>query len=334
MTKEYIITALSVAIGVFVLTFLIERKLIPVLISHKVGQKILEIGPRWHKGKEGTPTMGGLSFIVSTLIVMLILFIVNWFRKENSLLIPLALTYGLAVMNGAIGYVDDYTKLIKKRNEGLKAWQKILLQIVIAAIYTVAMIKTGNLSTQLEVPFSDITVDLGWFYYIIVMVFILGIVNSANLTDGLDGLLSCVSGVISIFLIAFAFILESKGLLMLSSAMLGAVCGFLIYNFYPARVFMGDTGSLFLGGIIAGAGVMTNKLIIVLIVSVIFVIEAASDILQVSYYKITHGKRIFKMAPIHHHFEKCGWSEIKVVTVFSIITFVFCAIALGGLLVK
>ncbi len=331
MNKEYMISAAIIILSVFVLTVIIERKLIPVLKSHKAGQKILEIGPRWHKSKEGTPIMGGLAFIVATLAVMAVAFITALCRHENSMLIPLALTYGLAVFNGAIGYMDDYTKLIKKQNEGFKEYQKFTLQVLIAVIYTVAMIKTGNLGTELIIPYSNISVDLGRFYYVIVVVFIVGMANSANFTDGVDGLLSSVTAVISVFLIVMGFLLDSKGVIMLSSALLGSVCGFLVYNFYPARVFMGDTGSLFIGGAIAGAAIMTNQLIIVLIASVIFVAETASVILQRMYFKITHGKRLFKMAPIHHHFEMLKWSEIKIVSVFSFVTLIFCVIAFFGL---
>lgn len=331
MNKEYMISAAIIILSVFVLTVVIERKLIPILKSHKAGQKILEIGPRWHKSKEGTPIMGGLAFIVATLAVMTVAFITALCRHENAMLIPLALTYGLAVFNGAIGYMDDYTKLIKKQNEGFKEYQKFTLQVLIAVIYTVAMIKTGNLGTELVIPYSDVSFDLGWFYYVIVVVFIVGMANSSNFTDGVDGLLSSVTAVISVFLIVMGFLLDSKGVIMLSSALFGSVCGFLVYNFYPARVFMGDTGSLFIGGAIAGAAIMTNQLIIVLIASVIFVTETASVILQRAYFKLTHGKRLFKMAPIHHHFEMLKWSEIKIVAVFSFVTLIFCVIAFWGL---
>lgn len=331
MNKEYMISAAIIILSVFVLTVVIERKLIPILKSHKAGQKILEIGPRWHKSKEGTPIMGGLAFIVATLAVMTVAFITALCRHENAMLIPLALTYGLAVFNGAIGYMDDYTKLIKKQNEGFKEYQKFTLQVLIAVIYTVAMIKTGNLGTELVIPYSDVSFDLGWFYYVIVVVFIVGMANSSNFTDGVDGLLSSVTAVISVFLIVMGFLLDSKGVIMLSSALFGSVCGFLVYNFYPARVFMGDTGSLFIGGAIAGAAIMTNQLIIVLIASVIFATETASVILQRAYFKLTHGKRLFKMAPIHHHFEMLKWSEIKIVAVFSFVTLIFCVIAFWGL---
>lgn len=331
MNKEYMISAAIIILSVFVLTVVIERKLIPILKSHKAGQKILEIGPRWHKSKEGTPIMGGLAFIVATLAVMTVAFITALCRHENAMLIPLALTYGLAVFNGAIGYMDDYTKLIKKQNEGFKEYQKFTLQVLIAFIYTVAMIKTGNLGTELVIPYSDVSFDLGWFYYVIVVVFIVGMANSSNFTDGVDGLLSSVTAVISVFLIVMGFLLDSKGVIMLSSALFGSVCGFLVYNFYPARVFMGDTGSLFIGGAIAGAAIMTNQLIIVLIASVIFATETASVILQRAYFKLTHGKRLFKMAPIHHHFEMLKWSEIKIVAVFSFVTLIFCVIAFLGL---
>lgn len=328
MNSEYIISALIITLSVFVLTILIERKLVPVLRAHKAAQIIYKEGPYWHeKTKAGTPTMGGLGFILATLVVMTVAFIIAWVRSENKMLIPLALTYGLAVMNGAIGYMDDYAKLIKKKNQGFKEYQKFILQVLIAVLYTVAMKKTGYLSDELLIPFAGISVRLGWFYYVIVVVYITGMVNSSNFTDGIDGLLSSASAVIALFLIVSGMMLENKGLVMLSSALLGGVCGFLCFNYPPAKVFMGDTGSLFIGGAVAGAAVMTNQLILILIASIIFVCETASVILQRGYFKLTHGKRIFKMAPIHHHFEMCGWNEKKIDLVFSTVTLIFCIVA-------
>ena len=325
--KENIISFIIAAVAVFILTVLIERKLIPVLKSYKVGQKILEIGPRWHKSKEGTPIMGGLAFVSASLAIVLGFSIFFLVKKRNAELIPLALTFVLALLNGTVGYLDDYTKLIKKQNEGFKEYQKLILQFLIAILYVLAMAKTGNLSTTLEIPFTDISWNLGWFYYIIVILFIVALVNSANFTDGVDGLLSSVGAVIALALAAVGFILKNSGLTILSGTLLGSACGFLVYNLHPARVFMGDTGSLFLGGLVTSMAFLIGNPLIILICGFVYIMEAISDIIQVGYFKITHGKRFFKMAPIHHHFEKCGWSEIKVVTVFSLTTLVLCVIS-------
>lgn len=319
--KDSIIAFIIATVSVFLITVLIERKLIPVLKSYKVGQRILEIGPRWHKNKEGTPIMGGLAFVAATLIVMLGFSVYYLVNQKNSKLIPLALTYGLAFLNGAVGYLDDYTKLIKKQNEGFKEYQKLILQFLSAILYVLAMVKTGNLDTVMRFPFTSVTVNMGFFYYVIVVLFIVALVNSANFTDGVDGLLSSVSSVIAISLFVVALLLTSTELSVLSGALLGSTLGFLVYNMYPARVFMGDTGSLFIGGVIAGVAVMINELIAVLFVGIIFVIEIASVIMQRYYYKLTK-KRIFKMAPIHHHFEMCNWNEPKICTIFSIVTLI------------
>lgn len=331
--KESTIAFIIAAVTVFLITVLIERKLIPILKSYKVGQKILEIGPRWHKGKEGTPIMGGLAFAAATLIVMLGFSIYYLINQKNDRLIPLALTYGLALLNGAVGYLDDYTKLIKKQNEGFKEYQKLILQFLSAILYVVSMVKTGNLATAMTLPFVDITVDLGFFYYILVILFIVALVNSANFTDGIDGLLSSVSSVIAIALFVISLALANAELGTLSGALLGSTLGFLVYNLYPARVFMGDTGSLFIGGVIAGAAIMINEPIAVLMLCIIFVIEIASVIMQRYYYKLTK-KRIFKMAPIHHHFEMCKWNEPKICIVFSIVTVIGAVLGILSIVLR
>lgn len=326
MTVNYIVASAAV----FLLTVLISRKVIPILKSHKVGQKILDIGPRWHKNKEGTPTMGGICFIMAILIVMTCFFAYYAYRGEADRLIPLALTLGLAVINGMVGFIDDYTKLVKKQNEGLLAYQKFLLQVAVAAIYIVVMKKTGHIDTALYIPYFDVTVELGWVYYLFALVLITGIVNSVNLTDGIDGLASSVSLVIGVFISIAAFAMSDISLGLASACLVGATLGFLVYNFYPARVFMGDTGSLFLGGMTVGVAFMMNNPALVLVFGLLFVIEAVSVMLQVGFYKLTH-KRLFKMAPIHHHFEKCGWSEVRIVCVFSVFTAICCAAAWLGI---
>ena len=323
MTVSYIITLFAV----FASTAFILKFLIPKLKSMKMGQKILDIGPRWHKSKEGTPTMGGISFLISASAAVLVYVVVHLLGGgEFSLVLPLIITYLMALSNGLIGIFDDLVKLTKKQNEGLSVSQKSILQILVAAIYIAAMRGFGFITTEMNIPFINVTLDLGIFYYIISIMLIFGIVNSANLTDGIDGLVSCVTAVIMVFFSFCAFKLGNAGLGVLSGAALGGVLGFLVYNLHPARVFMGDTGSLFLGGVAVGAAFIAGDPLIVVIAGLIYLIEAMSDIIQVGYYKMTK-KRIFKMAPIHHHFEKCGWSENKIVVVFSLITLVTCVLS-------
>lgn len=327
------ISFISSLAAVFIVTALILRFLIPKLKSLKMGQKILDIGPRWHKSKEGTPTMGGISFIIAITAAVAVYVAVKLFGgcdiKDQ---LPLIFTFGLALLNGLIGIFDDSVKLTKKQNEGLSASQKLILQILVAAIYLVGMRAFGFISTALYLPFIGIELELGIFYYIFAIVLIVGIVNSANLTDGIDGLVSSVSLIIMAFFAFCAFRLGSEGLGVISGAAMGGCLGFLVYNFHPARVFMGDTGSLFLGGITVGAAFMMGSPLIIVLAGLIFIIEAMSDIIQVLYYKKTK-KRFFKMAPIHHHFEKCGWSEVKVVTVFTLFTLVMCLIAAFSIII-
>ena len=327
-----IIEFISVALAIFVLTVILEKLIIPILQSHKVGQRILEIGPRWHKNKAGTPTMGGICFIMAILVIMSITSIIVATKGEAKSLIPLALALGLATLNGLIGFFDDYTKLVKKQNEGFTAKQKIVLQSLVAIIYLLAMGLTDNINTALHIPFTSVSLELGIFYYVFAFVLIIGFVNSVNLTDGIDGLASSVTLVVGIFFSVVAFVYDMRMLALLGACLIGATAGFLVYNFYPARVFMGDTGSLFLGGLVVGATFVLDEPMIIFLVGIIYLIEAASDIIQVGVFKLSGRKiRVFKMAPIHHHFEKCGWSEIKIVAIFSLVTAIFCVIAFFGI---
>jgi len=327
-----IIEFITVALAVFFVTVILEKLIIPILQSRKVGQKILEIGPRWHKNKAGTPTMGGICFIMAILAVMVIVAIIFAVNGESGELIPLALALGLAVLNGMIGFFDDYTKLVKKQNEGFTAKQKIVLQSLAAILYLAAMSLTDNINTALHIPFTSVSIELGWFYYVFAFVLIIGFVNSVNLTDGIDGLASSVTLVVGLFFAAVGMSLNDKILILIGAALVGATAGFLVYNFYPARVFMGDTGSLFLGGLVVGAVFVLDEPMIIFLVGIIYLIEAASDIIQVGVFKLSGRKiRVFKMAPIHHHFEKCGWSEIKIVVIFSLVTLVFCVLAYFGI---
>ncbi len=323
---EYFILALAAS---FILSAIFTRFLIPKLKSMKMGQKILDIGPRWHKGKEGTPTMGGIGFIIASLIVGTAAAIIMILIKAEGVSKLVAVIL-FALANGAIGVVDDLTKFKNHRNEGLTPAQKYLLQLISAGLFLAALKFTGNITTEIAIPFANISVDLGIFYYVISILLITGIVNSVNLTDGIDGLASSVTMAVGAFFAVAAFTYGSLPTAFISAIMIGSCLGFLVYNFYPAKVFMGDTGSLFLGGLAVGAAYAIGNPLIIVIVGIIYIAEAGSVMIQVGVYKMTK-KRVFKMAPIHHHFEKCGWSELKVVGVFSLVTVLFGVLAYFGL---
>lgn len=325
---EFILTAVSV----FALTVLLERIIIPILKSHKVGQRILEIGPRWHGNKAGTPTMGGICFIIAILAVSAVASAIIAVKGGSRTLIPLALSLGFATLNGLIGFFDDYTKLIKKQNEGFSALQKIILQSLAAILYLLAMTLTDNINTSLHIPFTGVAIELGALYYVFAFVLAVGFVNAVNLTDGIDGLSSSVTLVVGIFLAVAAFKTENRILALIAASLIGGTAGFLVYNVYPAKVFMGDTGSLFLGGLVVGAVFVLDEPMIIFLCGIIYLVEAFSDIIQVGVYKLSGRKiRVFKMAPIHHHFEKCGWSENKIVIVFTLVTALFCVLAYFGI---
>ena len=306
-----------------ILTVLAERILIPILKSVKMEQKILDIGPRWHKSKEGTPTMGGLGFIITAVIVFTVIAVVAGITKADMDLWRVCITFGFALLCGCIGFIDDYAKFFKKQNEGLSAGNKYLLQLIAASLYLFFMVYKGGLTTVLKIPYFGIEWELGVFYYLFALVLITGVVNSVNLTDGIDGLAASITAIVGGFFAIVAFTLGFNDAA-------GSCIGFLVYNFYPARVFMGDTGSLFLGGIVVGLAFLVNNPLIIIIAGLVYIAETFSVILQVASFKLT-GNRIFKMSPIHHHFEKCGWSELKIVGVFSLATAIFSFIAYWGM---
>ncbi len=325
------------AVLTFLFTVIAARFIIPILRSKKMGQKILDVGPRWHKSKEGTPTMGGIAFIIPVFVIGVGCSVYLGMNSDFQSIMPLSLTISFAALNALIGCIDDMAKFRKKQNEGLTAKQKFLLQLVAAALYLISMTFTGCISTSLYIPYVDISLELGVFYYVIAMLLLTGIVNSVNLTDGIDGLASSITLIVGIFFSAAAFLSgtfsepDSAALSVLGALIIGATGGFLVYNFYPARVFMGDTGSLFLGALVVGGAFMMKNPLIVIVVGFIYIMETLSVMIQVTYFKLTHGKRLFKMSPIHHHFEKCGWSEVKVVSVFTFVTIISCAVAWFGL---
>ena len=315
----------SMGLSLF-LTVILSRNIIPILKGHKVRQIIREEGPSWHSSKAGTPTMGGICFIMAILLVCAAFTVFYAIREEQSRLVPLALTLGLAVFNGLIGFIDDYCKLLKNNNEGLTVMQKTVLQFIVAVLYVAALAVTGYLDTTLFIPFFNIEFELGVIYYVFAVLLIYFMVNSVNLTDGIDGLASTITLIVSVFFSVVAFALMSDSLTLISGALIGAMVGFLVFNLHPAKVFMGDTGSLFLGGMLTGAAFLINNPLIIVIAGGVFVVEAMSDIIQVGWYKTFH-KRVFKMAPIHHHFEKCGWKEGKIVSIFGLVTVLLCTVA-------
>lgn len=299
----------------------LNKIFIPVLRRVKLGQKILDIGPSWHKTKEGTPIMGGIFFIIPVLLVYAVASVVCGFDMRSLLLVAFAL------FNGLIGLIDDYVKLFKKQNQGLTAIQKLLLQFasVVALLATDAIV--FGRGTAITIPFfHTYTVDIGIFYYIIMFLGAAYMVNCANLTDGIDGLAASVGLIISVMFTAFCIQLATPSVTFTAFAMCGALAGFLMFNHYPARVFMGDTGSLFIGALMVGFAFYFKAEAVILLAGIIWLIEGLSVVLQVLCFKLTK-KRIFKMSPIHHHFELSGWSEVKIVVVFTFITAFLCAVA-------
>lgn len=288
---------------------------IPVLRRLKFGQNIRKEGPQSHLKKAGTPTMGGIIFIISTLIVMIFM----RFKLSSPGMIAL---YSLIAF-GFIGFLDDILKIIKKDNEGLKAWQKMVLLLAFSGI--IAYYGFLNFGTNLKVPFLSVEIPLGILYIPFVILIYAATTNAVNLTDGLDGLATTVSILVLTFFAMLSFMMKEISLAVFSTSLIGGLLGFLKYNSYPAKIFMGDTGSLAIGGAIATIAIVLEQPLLIVIVGGIYVLEALSVILQVSSYKI-RKKRLFKMAPIHHHFEQCGWSEVKIVTVFAVVTVLLCII--------
>ena len=304
--------AISVILGPFIIPYL--RKL-------KMGQTERTEGVQSHLKKAGTPTMGGIIFLLSTTITSL------FFVKDYPKIIPvLFLTLGF----GLIGFLDDYLKVVLKRSDGLMPGQKMACQIVVTAVFAFYLVNFTDVSLAMKIPFfPEHELNLGILAIPVLFVAVIGTVNGVNFTDGLDGLASSVTIMVATFFSVVA-IGTNSGIEPITCAVVGALMGFLLFNVYPAKIFMGDTGSLALGGFVAGTAYMLQMPLFLLIVGLIYVVEVLSVMIQVTYFKATHGKRFFKMAPIHHHFELCGWSETRVVAVFSVITAIFCLIALMG----
>lgn len=320
--SDYVLRIMVPTFAAFFIAVIIGPRVIEMLRRLKAGQTEREEGLESHKKKQGTPTMGGIIFLIPFLIIGI------FYAAQHKEVIPvLILTFGF----GFVGFLDDYLKVVRKHNLGLRAWQKIVCQLIVMVLFVLYINDFTDLSLALRVPFTEITLDFG-FWNIPIMFFIaLGTGNGTNLTDGVDGLCASVTAVVAGFFILAAIRYNATGAEVMASAMMGALLGYLVYNVYPGKVMMGDLGSLAIGGFVTSMAYVMNMPIYIVLFGVIYLMEAVSVIMQVSYFKMTHGKRIFRMSPIHHHFEKGGWSETKVVNVFTTITVLGCLIAYAAL---
>ena len=314
----------NLAIIAFVMAFVVAvicgPVLIPALHRLKFGQEIRDEGPSWHKKKSGTPTMGGFIFIIPVVICTL-LFMRN--RTGISLML-FPLSFGL------IGFIDDYIKVVKKRNLGLTEKQKFLLQLLFSVVFVVLSVYVLRIvDTKVFIPFWKQSVDFGYLYIVLALFVLVGGTNSVNLTDGVDGLATSVTCVVCAFFAVYAYVSAAYEVMIFNIICIAALLGFLLFNKHPAKVFMGDTGSLFLGGVVCSSALFMKNPLILIIAGGVYVMETLSVIIQVAYFKKT-GKRIFKMSPIHHHFEMCGWSEVRIVLTATLVTAVLCALAYVG----
>ena len=299
--------------------------LIPMLRALKVGQSIREVGPIWHNYKAGTPMMGGLMFIAASIIVLLCNIPVMTDFSVFYVMI-------LSLCFGFVGFLDDFAKMKKKQNEGLTSIQKFLLQLAVSALFLYIMYRSGAMSTQMYIPFVGVSIPLHPIVYIFLSMFIMvGCDNAVNITDGVDGLSSSVTLPVMVFFTVLAVKQGKYDLALLPASLVGGLIAYLFYNWHPAKVFMGDTGSLFLGGVVCALAFALDMPLILVLVGFVYICETVSVILQVGYFKLTHGKRLFKMAPIHHHFEKCGWKEEKIVIVFASVSAAMCVLAWLGI---
>ena len=313
-------------ITAFIIGIVMGKITIPLLRALKAGQSIRDVGPEWHNVKQGTPTMGGVIFIVANLFAVA----ADWtsIRAGDFSLVYL---YLFALAYGLIGFLDDYIKVRKKRNLGLTALQKLVLQLVAAAVYLFVLYESGRLTFDLYIPFANVTFAIPHVvYFLFAMFVIVACVNAVNLTDGIDGLATGVTMPVMLFFGMVALRMQDDAVAKFSLALFGGLTAFLCYNFHPARVFMGDTGSLFLGAAVCGAAFALDMPLILIVVGLVYIVETASVIIQVTYFKLTHGKRVFRMTPIHHHFEMGGWSEVKIFTVFTLLTVALCILAWFG----
>ena len=329
MNSTWIIMTAILAFGI---TSISGIWLVPFLRKLKYGQTILDIGPKWHKAKQGTPTMGGIMFILGITIAI----VIGWFLAKSQsafaaapndvMTVKVFAGLIMALSYGFIGFIDDYIKVVKKRNLGLTAKQKLFLQIAVAVAYLSVLYIAGDRSTRVAIPFLG-QLDIGFFYYPFALFIIVSVVNAVNLTDGLDGLCSTVTFVVAATFSVICAMLSLWEISLMSVALAAGCIGFLVWNFYPAKVFMGDTGSLFLGGLVCALGFGSGLPVFIALIGIIYVMEAGSVVIQVLYFKATGGKRLFKMSPIHHHFEMCGKSEVQIAFAFAIISLIFGALS-------
>ncbi len=308
-----------------VLSGLLGLLILPVLWALKAGQSIREVGPTWHNYKAGTPMMGGLFFILASIICLV---------ANLTVMVDYTVFYVLALSLcfGLVGFLDDFCKLKYKRNLGLTSLQKALLQMAVSAVFVYLLYKQGTLSCDIYVPFFNVTFYVHPLVYVFFAMFVMvGCDNAVNITDGVDGLSSSVTLPVMVFFTAAAVSMKKYDLAILPASLIGGLMGYLCYNWHPAKVFMGDTGSLFLGGVVCAMAFALDMPLILILVGFVYIVDTLSVILQVGYFKLTHGKRLFKMAPIHHHFEMCGWKEVKIVLVFSAVSALMCVIAWFGI---
>ena len=318
MSDYYIVIAACLS---FAVTALSGFVLIPLLRRLRFGQSIREDGPTWHEKKQGTPTMGGIMFILGIGASVPFALIKAADAGEKYGIIYCGLT---ALLFGLVGFIDDFIKVSKKQNLGVTVKQKLFLQFAAAIAFTVSMGVSGLLSSQIDIPFTKLSIDIGFAIYPLTVIAMVGVVNAVNITDGLDGLASGVTWIVGIFFLLTASAFRLEGYSVLAAALAAAMMGFLVWNFYPAKVFMGDTGSLFLGGLVGTLCFALKMPLIFLVVGIVYMIEILSDVIQVLHYKRTK-RRVFLMAPIHHHFEKKGWSEIRIDFTAMGLTLLFAA---------
>ena len=315
---------LIVALTAFGVSAVTGKFLIPLLKKLHFGQTIYEKGPAWHKSKQGTPMMGGFMFIIGSVIAVALGYALYRFRAadtaaavpDNTNLYRLLAGLAFALLNAGIGFTDDYIKAVKKQNLGLKAKQKMIMQLILSCAFLYALYLLGDTSTSITFPFFG-DVDFGIFYYPIMVLYLIFLTNAVNLTDGIDGLCGSVTVISSLSFVMLCAAMGMWEYSIFAMALAGACLGFLIWNLHPAKVFMGDTGSMFLGGAICALGFAAHQHLLLALIAIVYIIDALSVVIQVTYFKITKGKRLFKMSPIHHHFELSGFSEYKIVITFS-----------------
>lgn len=332
--NTWLAMAFAAVIGFFV-AFLLGYVVIPWLHKLKFGQTILDIGPSWHKNKQGTPTMGGVLFMAGFIVAMTVVLVTDKIMGgdivageslvPDSVKIKMYSGIVMAFSYALIGFVDDYIKVVKKRNLGLTIAQKSIAQILVMGGYLYSLHMVG--ATYVFVPFIG-NIELGWFFWVLGVIVMYCTVNAVNFTDGIDGLCASVTATFAVAGVVVAVLRGVFGVSLLCAALFGSLIGYLIWNWNPAKVMMGDTGSMFLGGLVIAVSYCLDMPWLILLMGIVYVMEFGSDVIQIAYFKATHGKRIFKMAPIHHHFEKCGWKEKKIVYVFSAINIIGSIIAI------